>query len=343
MAARALIAATTGRQRRRVRSATDAKAIIMNPRHAGSTPFVIVTAITGFLLALVAAFPTPAASAPSQVSPCTTVGTATGSSGDDHMCGTAGADSMNAIGGSDRLTGGGGNDTLNGGDGDDIANGSTGNDILNGGDGDDSLNGGDGNDRLSGGDGNDFIVAGPGDDSASGGSGNDELRLRDGEADLRTLGVAIRGSSICGPGSDSLDLDLLDASVLAIAVGDLLLSCESITVGAVNEGPNVVISRRTPPIMDNGKVPVRLSCPDSLLVPCAGTLRLGRSENSRGSPKAYSVDPGTSAKVAARLSRRDRRKLARRGEITARSTSVELGEFGDKTTLQTLELRRKRQ
>lgn len=137
-------------------------------------------------------------------------------------------------------------------------------------------------------------------------------------------------------------MDLVDASVGGIFV---LLGCEKVTVGAVNEGPNVAISRGTPKIKDNGKVPVRLACPAELTAPCAGTLTLGRSLNNPGAPKAYSIDPGAKDKVSARLSRRDRRKLSRRGKITARSTSVELGEFGDKTTVQTLELtaRRKRQ
>lgn len=70
----------------------------------------------------------------------------------------------------------------------------------------------------------------------------------------------------------------------------------------------------------------------------AGTLTLGRSVNSQGSPKAYSIDPGASDKVKARLSRRDRRKLSRSGKLNASSTSIEQGEFGDKTTVQTLEL-----
>jgi putative Ca2+/H+ antiporter (TMEM165/GDT1 family) len=82
----------------------------------------------------------------------------------------------------------------------------------------------------------------------------------------------------------------------------------------------------------------RESCPASLTAPCAGTLTIGRPGKSQGEPKAYSIDPGNKDKVSARLSQRDRRKLSRRGKITASATSVEQGEFGDKTTVQTLKL-----
>ena len=72
--------------------------------------------------------------------------------------------------------------------------------------------------------------------------------------------------------------------------------------------------------------------------PCAGELTVARSADKQGEPKGYSIEAGDSEKVKARLSRNDRRKLSRRGELTASATSVEQGEFGDKTTVQTLEL-----
>jgi len=64
-----------------------------------------------------------------------------------------------------------------------------------------------------------------------------------------------------------------------------------------------------------------------------------RRASSKRAPKAYSIDPGEKDKVSARLSKRDRKKLRQRGRITALVTSVEQGEFGDKTTVQTLKLR----
>ncbi len=229
--------------------------------------------------------------------------TNTGGSLDDSLCGTSAADVMSGGAGNDEMFGRAGNDTMNGDSGGDVVRGEAGNDILVGGSG-----------------------AG---DSLNGGSGNDQLRFRDGEVDnFNTL-------TDCGDGTDSISMDLVD---FATGGGIVFGHCETVTIGAVNEGPNVVISRRTPKIKDNGKVPVRLDCPAELTAPCAGTLQLGRSANSQGSPKTYSIAQGTSLKVSARLSRGDRRKLSRSGEITARATSIEQGQFGDKTTVQTLEL-----
>lgn len=230
--------------------------------------------------------------------------TNTGGSLDDSLCGTSGADVMSGGAGNDEMFGRAGNDTMNGDSGVDFVRGEAGNDILLGGSG--------------------------GSDSLNGGSGNDQLRFRDGEADN-----FLAGRTDCGDGTDSISMDLVDfAAGGGIAFGH----CETVTIGAVNEGPNVVISPRTPKIQDSGKVPLRLSCPAELTAPCAGTLTLARSENSQGSPKTYTIAQGTSLKVSARLSRGDRRKLLRSGEITARATSIEQGEFGDKTTVQTLEL-----
>ena len=231
--------------------------------------------------------------------------TNTGGELNDSLCGTAGADVMTGGAGNDKMFGRGGNDTMSGDSGEDVVRGESGNDILLGGSGYDTL---------------------------IGSSGNDQLRFRDAEVD------AIFASS-CGDGADSISMDLVDfAAVGFTAFG----SCETVTIGAVNEGPNVVISRDTPKIKDNGEVPVRLSCPAELTVPCTGTLRVGRSANSQGPPKAYSIQPGATDKVSARLSRRDRRKLSRNDELTALAISVEGGEFGDKTTVQTLGLKGKR-
>jgi hypothetical protein len=47
---------------------------------------------------------------------------------------------------------------------------------------------------------------------------------------------------------------------------------------------------------------------------------------------------GERKRVSTRLARRDRRKLRRRGQISASAISVETGQFGDKTTVETLKL-----
>jgi hemolysin type calcium-binding protein len=246
--------------------------------------------------------------------PCTTTGTATGTEVRDRMCGSPGADTMLGLGGGDRLTGGDGNDTLRGGDGDDT---------------------------IEGGNGNDVLVGDLGSDILLGEAGNDQLRLRDGQLD--NFGFAFT----CGNGTDSVDMDLVDAAFLTgHLVGGLLTllvlrelaDCENISVGAVNEGPNVVISRRSVAVGASSRIPVRLRCPGSLSAPCAGTLRIGSSKKGLGAPKAYSIDPGKKENVSARLSHRDRRKLRRRGQLNARVVSIEQGQLGAKTTVQTIKL-----
>ncbi len=278
----------------------------MRTTHVGSTHSNATIAIAALALAIALAL-VAASSAHSVPSGPDCLLTNTGGSLDDSLCGTSAADVMSGGAGNDSMFGRAGNDTMNGDSGKDIVRGEAGNDILVGGSG--------------------------ANDSLVGGSGNDQLRFRDAELD------SFAPFTDCGDGTDSISMDLVDFAVLGIfAFG----SCESVTVGAVNEGPNVVISRQTPKIQDNGKVPVRLSCPDSLAAPCAGTLQLGSSEQRQGKQKAYSLAPGASHKVTARLSQKDRRKLSQGGKLTAAAASIEQGEFGDKTTVQTLELRGKR-
>ncbi len=138
-------------------------------------------------------------------------------------------------------------------------------------------------------------------------------------------------------GNGLLDIDLLDA-IDVFAFGSGRLGCEYITVGAVNEGPNVVISRHSVNVGTDGRAAVRLRCPASLTAPCAGKLRIGHSEKSEGAPKTYSIEQGKKDDVTARLSHRDRRRLRQHGQTTAFVTSVEKGQFGDKTTVQTIKL-----
>lgn len=212
--------------------------------------------------------------------------------------------------------------------------GGAGNDEMFGRAGNDTMNGDSGKDVVRGEAGNDILVGGSGvSDSLNGGSGNDQLRFRDGEVDN------FGSFTDCGDGTDSLSMDLVDFAAFGFfAFGN----CETVTIGAVNEGPNVVISRRTPKIKDSGKVPVGLSCPAELTAPCAGGLTLGRSAKTQGASKDYTIEPGASEKVTAGLSRADRQKLLRRGELIVSTISVEQGEFGDKTTAQTLALAGKR-
>jgi len=261
--------------------------------------------VTIAALAAVLAVALIAASSARAQGDCTMIGTSlTGTTGNDILCGGSGADTMNGNSGNDELRGHGGNDFLSGGDG---------------------------NDTVTGEGGNDTLIGAPGSDTFSGGSGNDRLLARDGELDNTRF--------TCGSGTDSLDMDLADVGDLVFSLGRLFNSgCENITSGAINEGPNVKISRHSVSVGEDGRAAVRLRCPASLPAPCAGTLRLGRSQKSQGKKTQYSIDDGKKETVSARLSQRDRNKLSQRGRITVGATSVEQGQHGDKTTVQTIKL-----
>ncbi len=148
--------------------------------------------------------------------------------------------------------------------GNDVLLGNSGDDELRGFDGNDTLDGGSDNDLLNGGSGNDSLTGGIGIDIALGEGGNDRLHLRDGEVDNVVQS--------CGSGTDSLDMDLADVASLAITgISLLFLACENITVGAIHEGPNVVISGRSLRVGKNGRAAARLRCPSWLDIPCGGS------------------------------------------------------------------------
>lgn len=250
--------------------------------------------------------------------PCMVFGSSlSGTAGDDALCGTEGSDTLNGNGGNDQLKGFGGNDTLSGGAGVDT--------VL----------GGNGNDLLTGGSSNDVLI---------GGAGNDRMQYRDGELD--TWGSVLLRGGPCGSGADSIDVDLLDFSVIIGLAGSPLIDCEAVSVGALTEGANVVISARSRRVGGEGRTAVRLSCPASLPAPCEGSLRLGlvskSKKHSEQPQSSYEIRPGDGGSVSVRLSSRDRSTLRRVGRATGRVTAVEKGEFGDKTTIQTVTLRARR-
>jgi hypothetical protein len=283
--------------------------------------------------------------------PCTQTrsspGESFGSSVRDVMCGTSGRDTLRGRGGNDELRGLGGDDVLNGGIGNDEFFGAAGIDHLQGESGNDRLNGGPSEDELEGGSGNDVLVGDSGeDDTFFAGDGDDTLRARDGESDGR-LG--------CGDGTDNVDVDLIDALFLggpplpgAFLAHLLLNGCENVTIGAVNEGPNVAISGRSRRVGTDGLTSVRLRCPRSLRNPsrCRGRLKLQlatrRSVRRRAARTRYSIRPGTSRLVRVRLPRHDRRGLRLRRRANGLITSVEAGQHGRKTTLKTIRLRARR-
>ena len=97
----------------------------------------------------------------------------------------------------------------------------------------------------------------------------------------------------------------------------------------------------------DGRVGVRLRCPASVEIGCNGILRLrllparSSADGSAAASRRYRLDAGDSRLVLLRLSRRERGAL-RRSSRQARLTSVEKGELGDKTTIRTVRLKRRR-
>jgi hypothetical protein len=218
---------------------------------------------------------------------------------------------------------------LNGGSGRDVLCGTSGTDDLNGNGGNDELRGGADIDSLSGGTGNDTLIGGTGLDTLEGGGGNDSLFLRDGGLDA--IGR-------CGPGTDSIDLDLVDfASFFTFGT---LFECESVSVGAVREGPNVVISGGSRRVANDGGTSVGLRCPRSLNILCKGSLTLGILSKTKRTQLVtrYSIRPGHSLSVPVRLNQHDRTALRRSGRVTGEVVSIEKGHFGNKTTAKAVTL-----
>lgn len=221
--------------------------------------------------------------------------------------------------------GGAGADRLDGGPAGDVLNGGNGDDVLEGGEGTPT-----GNDELRGGTGKDILAGRDGRDNLFGEDDDDTIFARDGVAD---------GFIACGNGSfDFADIDLKDVD----ANGTKVTSCERITQGAINEGPNVRISRRAVRLSRSGVVGVRLSCPGSLSVPCAARLRLrtagkvragGRRRRIALGSRRYKITPGKTRTVRVRLSASNRRLVRKLKRVRVSARSVEAGQFGPKTTI----------
>jgi hypothetical protein len=201
-----------------------------------------------------------------------------------------------------------------------------------GGSGHDTLVGNRANNRLEGGGGNDTITGNQGADLLAGGEGGDTIFARDSVQDLISCGA---NRNIRPFKSDTLDFDLADGTPPA--------DCEDITQGALLEGPNVLMPGKPLWPRNGRQVGVRLRCPDEVEIGCNGALRLRllRRTASAAASRRYRVAAGRSKLVVLRLSRRERAAL-RRKTRTARITSVEKGELGDKTTIRTVRLKRRR-
>ena len=159
------------------------------------------------------------------------------------------------------------------------------------------------------------LTGGDGTDMVNGGPGPNILNMRDG----------IPEKIVCGDGKDQLDADLKDP---------IPRDCEIVAQGAILEGPNVRIRSSKLRADRRGRIRARLACPAALgSMSCAGTLRL---TGSKAGPVArYSIVSGETEVVRARLSRPDRKRVAKRRR-TVRAVSIEKGEFGSKTTIKPL-------
>jgi hypothetical protein len=201
-----------------------------------------------------------------------------------------------------------------------------------GGAGPDSLTGNRASNRLEGGPGNDTLRGNDGSDFLSGGGDGDTIFARDGMLDLISCGANRTGKS---PRSDTLDSDLADGTPPA--------DCETVTQGALREGANVQMSGGTLRARRDGRVGVRLRCPKNVAIGCKGRLdlRLLSSTSARAAAKsgAYKLAAGRSKLVLLRLSRGEQAAL-RRASRPARLRSFETGEFGRKTTIRTVRLKR---
>ncbi len=154
-----------------------------------------------------------------------------GSTADNLLDGASGSDNLFGLGGNDTLLGQLGNDVLNGGGGNDFLVGGFGLDNLNGGPGDDTLDGGSLNDQLIGGTGADLIDGGPGRDILVGGTFSGGSFVADGDADTFHFGN-IAESTPGGqrdiirdfePGTDIIDLSLIDADELSNATNEAFI------------------------------------------------------------------------------------------------------------------------
>lgn len=197
-----------------------------------------------------------------------------------------------------------------------------------GGAGPDSLTGNRANNRLEGGPGNDTIKGNGGSDLLSGGGDGDTILARDATLDTISCGPNRTGKS---PRRDTLDSDLADGPPPA--------DCETVTQGALLEGANVHIAGKPRWPRRDGRVGIRLRCPKRVSIGCKGTLGLRLQAVGGRSAAAYRLAAGRSKLVLLPLSRAQ--KAAVRGASrSARLTSVEKGELGDKTTIRTVRLKR---
>ena len=191
------------------------------------------------------------------------------------------------------------------------------------------------NDQLFGSTGPDVLEGGLGVDSFKGNGGADTFLLRDG----------VRDNSFCIDSNDTVDKDLLDPFIFNCVLLQLrpgiVIPTQLVTIGAIDEGPNVRIARGRLRIDRSGHVRVKLSCPAALPRRCAGRLTL-RAATRRArllGSRRYRVRPGKRRTLVVDLGKRAQRRAQRRGYVFVEA--VERGVHGLKTTLALRALQRR--
>jgi hypothetical protein len=135
------------------------------------------------------------------------------------------------------------------------------------------------------------------------------------------MGQSIGSAS---PG-DSLDADLVDVPPGTNPPA----TCETVTVGPVKEGPNVIVAS-TAKRTRAGKLRVGLRCHRMAGRTCAGKLRLA-SRNGKGGPRtAFSIRRGKAKTVTVAL---PAGASLGGGRTTVRLAAVEKGRLGQVTTI----------
>jgi Ca2+-binding RTX toxin-like protein len=181
----------------------------------------------------------------------------------------------------------------------------------------DVLRGEGGADRVVGGDGGDTLIGGTGVDTLEGGPGDDTIDARDGTNDIVT----------CGPGTDSLTLDLREP------FPSFTSGCEGGVRFALDDGRPGVVTGRALAVRPDRTARLAFTCPRAARVACRGVLTLRAASARRILARAaYAVPRGARARILVNLSA----VPARGARVIATTTERGVSRLGPRTTKRTL-------
>ncbi len=184
---------------------------------------------------------------------------------------------------------------------------------LTGGSGNDDLTGSTVTNILRGGPGADRIEGRGGRDSLFGEAGADNLLAQDGVAELVD----------CGADSDTFAVDPADETVACAgpagsggAGGGGGGNGPGTGPGAAGTAPRLAISPRRPRLSGK-RIVLRVRCPKSADVACAGRLKLVNAKRAAGS-KRFRIAAGRTARVRIRVAKGARIAVAENGSLRVR-------------------------